>query len=323
MGVDLFFVLSGFLITTILLEDRKSRSYYQDFYWKRVLRILPLYVICLAGVLLFTKETRYVVVSALFVANFASLFHADSAGPFWTLAIEEQFYLLWPTLVRRCDGRKLMRWALAIGLGSCLLRVVAAAFGKHNYHLTFLRCDGLAFGAVLGCQYRERMRQRRGTTRREDVVLAACGLLGAAMFAGSRSMGGAYLIQSYGVLSTGVTLLAVAAIGLVVNHSGAPMLAPVRSLPLRFFGLISYAFYMVHIYVMEAYDHFAKALTVGDEKGYWIRLTATFAIAIGVSLLSRNLIELPAMRLRRFVLKHPAPPTEDHALTPIPLARLN
>jgi peptidoglycan/LPS O-acetylase OafA/YrhL len=101
-GVDVFFVLSGFLITSLLVEDRSDPAYYQNFYWKRALRILPLYAICLLAVYTFSPNTGgYVLLSALFISNFAHLFNIASDGPFWTLAIEEQFYLLWPTVVRR------------------------------------------------------------------------------------------------------------------------------------------------------------------------------------------------------------------------------
>src|SRR5580698_4778406 len=63
-GVDLFFALSGFLITSLLIEARSKPAYYHDFYWKRVLRILPLYILCLVGVLLFIPGTRgYVLLS--------------------------------------------------------------------------------------------------------------------------------------------------------------------------------------------------------------------------------------------------------------------
>src|SRR5271154_6846259 len=110
-GVDLFFVLSGFLITSLLLEARARPAYYHDFYWKRALRILPLYILCMLGVLFFVPGSRgYVILCALFISNFAWLFHVETAGPFWTLAIEEQFYLIWPTVVRRRSVAELRHW---------------------------------------------------------------------------------------------------------------------------------------------------------------------------------------------------------------------
>src|ERR1700749_3268035 len=149
-GVDIFFVLSGFLISAILIESRESSSYYQDFYWKRALRILPLYILVLVGVFCFMPDsTRYVILSAFFISNFSQLFHVTTEGPLWTLAIEEQFYLLWPTVVRRRSIEQLRHWAMGIGIAAVVLRLVAAAFGHFNYHYTFFRCDALAAGAFL------------------------------------------------------------------------------------------------------------------------------------------------------------------------------
>ncbi len=152
-GVDLFFALSGFLITSILLQDRRSSRYYQDFYWKRALRILPLYLVCLLGVLIFLHQYAYVALSAFFVVNFASVLHVQGFGPFWTLSIEEQFYLLWPTVVRRKTVAQVRGWALGLGVTAIGLRYVFALRGHHNYSLTFLHCDGLAFGALLACHF--------------------------------------------------------------------------------------------------------------------------------------------------------------------------
>ena len=100
-GVDLFFVLSGFLISSILLQNRGSSRYYQDFYWKRVLRILPLYAVCLGIWYAVNRNLAYAALAAAFMVNFASVLHVQGMSPFWTLSIEEQFYLVWPTVVRR------------------------------------------------------------------------------------------------------------------------------------------------------------------------------------------------------------------------------
>ena len=182
-GVDVFFVLSGFLITAILIESRKSSSYYQDFYWKRALRILPLYILVLLGVLLFMpNSTRYVIISAFFISNFAQLLHVTTEGPLWTLAIEEQFYLLWPTVVRRRSIEQLRHWALGIGITAIVLRLVAAIFGHYNYHFTFFRCDALAAGAFLACWYLQRDPSRPYSPR-ENRAIRLTFIAGVVLFA--------------------------------------------------------------------------------------------------------------------------------------------
>jgi len=318
-GVDLFFVLSGFLITSILMEARHRKAYYQDFYWKRALRILPLYTLCLIAVLLLVPGSRgYVLMSALFVSNFAWLFHIESNGPFWTLAIEEQFYLLWPTVVRRRSIDHLRRWAIAVALSAVVLRLIAAAFGHHNYYFTFFHCDGLASGAVLACWFAQSKSQPQSGARsthgdRRWIVTAF--LVGAVLFlapslnpTGPRAIAFAAASQL-----TGVTMLCATTVAFILLHAGASQLAPLRSRFLTFFGLISYALYMVHLYVLRAYDYLRGPLPSGDVPAYVVRFCVIFTASIALCLLTRYLIELPAMSLRRYVL---ARPTLSEALTP-------
>jgi peptidoglycan/LPS O-acetylase OafA/YrhL len=311
-GVDLFFVLSGFLITSLLIKDRTSTSYYQDFYWKRGLRILPLYLLCLLGLALFVPHSgSEVLLSALFLANFAQVFHITSAGPFWTLAIEEQFYILWPTVVRRLSVDKLTRWALAIGLGAMLLRFVFACLGHYNYHFTFLRCDGLAAGALLACWF-ERRQNTPKMTRRESTTITAALVVGlicllARFLMPNTNRGMAFDADLY---QTGVTLLAGGTIGLILVKRGNPMLAIFRSRLLLFFGLISYAMYMTHLYVLMVYTAVRGPVNGGDNAGLAVRFFVVLSATIALSLATRYLIELPAISLRRFVLKKPAPPSE-------------
>lgn len=321
-GVDLFFVLSGFLITSLLIEARGHRSYYHDFYWKRALRILPLYIACLIGVAIFIPGSRdYVLLSAFFISNFAWIFHVLSNGPFWTLAIEEQFYLLWPTVVRRRSIAQLRHWALAIGLGAVLLRFIAAIFGHRNYYFTFFHCDGLAFGALLAYWYC-RKRPAEGITSREIRAIGITFLFGllCVAIASLPASGERAVSFSAAFLLTGVTLLCGSAIAFLISRTGQKRLAVLRSPLLTFFGLISYAMYMTHLYVMEAYDHFRGPLVPGDNAAYLLRFVAVLGITILLCVLIRYLIELPAMRLRKYVLAKPTPPTRGEP--PVPLGRM-
>ncbi len=304
-GVDLFFVLSGFLITSLLIKDRTRPVYYRDFYWKRALRVLPLYLLCLLGLLLFVPHSgRYVLLSALFIANFAWIFHVAATGPFWTLAIEEQFYLLWPTVVRKRSVSELRRWALAIAIGCVTLRLIAACFGHHNYFFTFFRCDGLAAGALLACWYDSRQ-TTPPNIHREHTVIGVATLIGALIFAITT-----YLQDTNAFVAalrqTSVTLLAVGAIAFLIIHTGKPWLGLFRSRLLTFFGLISYAMYMTHLYLLTAYDHLRGPLPSGNLAAYNERFFGVLGLTILLCLLTRYLIELPATSLRRFVLNKPA-----------------
>ncbi|SEC16780.1 acyltransferase family protein [Terriglobus roseus] len=302
-GVDLFFVLSGFLITSVLIEARGSDRYYRDFYWKRVLRILPLYLLCLIVVAITLHQMGYALLSLVFLANFAAPLHVVGYGPFWTLAIEEQFYLVWPTVVKRCNTTLLLGGAVGIGIASVLLRFLFAFKSHYNYQLTPLVADSLAFGAGLACL------RRSGTLRG---VHALWGLWIAVLSGLALEV----LILPNAVLTvpvaaathkTAVTLLAGGVIGLCIARSGSQWLAIFRSRFLRFFGLISYAFYMVHLYVLLAWDKYIwrdsiASGQVGDTSGYWERLVACLVASIGIAVVTRYMIELPALNLRRYVL---------------------
>jgi peptidoglycan/LPS O-acetylase OafA/YrhL len=310
VGVDIFFALSGFLITSLLIRDRHSPAYYRDFYWKRGLRILPLYILCMIGVLLFIPHTAaYVLLSALFLSNFASVLHIGSNGPFWSLAIEEQFYLLWPTVVRRRSVHRVQRWAIAIVVIVCLLRFVAACLGHHNYMLSFLRFDGLALGALIACRYSHQ--QRKATPLSRDNPLFLFALFGGAIlfvFAANFPHIGRDGAFSSALMQTGTTLFCAAIIALLVANANAPALAPLRSAGLTFFGLISYALYMIHPYILMAYDHLRGPLVPSDTYGYTLRLIVVLAVTIVASLFVRHLIELPAASLRKRVLHHSTEP---------------
>ncbi|HZY61652.1 MAG TPA: acyltransferase [Edaphobacter sp.] len=316
-GVDVFFVLSGFLITSLLIRARRSNAYYRDFYWKRALRILPVYILCMLGVLFFIPGSRgYVLLCALFIANFANVFHVASVGPFWSLAIEEQFYLIWPTVVRRRSVETLWRWALAITILVWVLRLAAAAIGHHNYFLTFLRCDGLSIGAMIACRYQQKQNNLR--SKGDALALSASMIVGTVFCALSGYITSMERHTAFGAAAeqTGIVLICAGAIGLVIAYTGHPALSPLRSAPLIFLGLISYALYMVQLYVIWSYDHLRGDLASGDTSAYFIRLLTVFAITIGVCLVSRYLIELPALSLRKRVLRHP---TESVFHEPLPV----
>jgi peptidoglycan/LPS O-acetylase OafA/YrhL len=312
-GVDLFFVLSGFLITSLLVLDRGRPHFYWNFYWKRALRIFPLYLAALLLLAVFAPASwRYTLLSFLFLANFAQVFHVASNGPFWTLAIEEQFYLVWPRFAARLPAARLDRLALAIVVASPVLRLIAAAFGHHNYEFTFFHADGLALGAMLACEHLRRPgapgpdAARARALPQGLLALLAAGLsalpvvLSAWLAPESRLLLAAFALQI-----TGVSLLAYCVIAAAVRHTGSPLLAVFRSRLLTFFGLISYCLYLANGYVMIVYDRLRGPIQTGDMRQYAIRAATIFAATLVVCILSRYLIELPAMSLRKHVLRRP------------------
>ncbi len=169
LGVDLFFVLSGFLITSILLDHPRDHRYWLDFFARRVLRIFPLYFGTLAIVFWVLPHlpacapgVRELVPNQVWLWTFTTNLAAargvffNSPGVYlehlWSLAIEEQFYLFWPGIVYFCRPPLLARVCLGIIIGSLTLRLVAAKLGIGDSMIFFatpFRLDGLAWGAFI------------------------------------------------------------------------------------------------------------------------------------------------------------------------------
>jgi peptidoglycan/LPS O-acetylase OafA/YrhL len=169
MGVDLFFVLSGFLITGILVDTRQAPGYFTKFYARRCLRIWPLYYSVLffmfVVVPLFRPAEGYMVFERsspwwgypLFLQNFLVPIPTSATGPLavsWSLAVEEQFYLVWPWVIRYCSDGQIRRIALWVICTSPALRFLLSFYGVHLYSNTFCRLDGLMAGAVLAVAVR-------------------------------------------------------------------------------------------------------------------------------------------------------------------------
>jgi peptidoglycan/LPS O-acetylase OafA/YrhL len=169
IGVDLFFVLSGFLITGILVDNKGSGRYFRAFYARRALRILPVYFLAVFAAFHLlprvfqgfdTGGMRTEAAFWLFLANFKELPYqlARTVGHFWSLAIEEQFYLMWPLVVFLSTRTQARRIALVAVILSPLLRYVALRAGVSGgsvYHFTPFRLDGLATGAFIALSMRD------------------------------------------------------------------------------------------------------------------------------------------------------------------------
>ena len=125
---------------------------------------------------------------------------------------------------------------------------------------------------------------------------------------------------AHAFLQTGYTLFFGSTVAFLINHAGRRSTAIFRSPMLTFFGLISYAMYMTHLYVLDFYDYLRGTLNVGDNPAYALRFFSVLGITIVLCILSRYLIELPAISLRRFVLTRPAP--SDPTAPPLPLGNM-
>ncbi len=147
-------VLSGFLITGILLDSKAKPVYFRSFDLRRALRILPAFYVTLVILLIVGWiNWRFLILSALFLANCAPLIGVPMQyGPLWSLAVEEHFYLLWPFPIRKLAVRRLIAFLTGVCLTSPLPRASTALSRGDLQHFvglyTWLNLDGLALGAL-------------------------------------------------------------------------------------------------------------------------------------------------------------------------------
>jgi peptidoglycan/LPS O-acetylase OafA/YrhL len=307
LGVDLFFVLSGFLITGILLDARDSPKYFRNFYARRILRILPLYyLVILVMYVAYQSGQSYFLISLVFLANLAPLFGVNSPhGPdvFWSLSVEEHFYLLWPWLVRLLSRRQLTWAALLLVIVTPILRYVGIKAGlradNEIYLYTWFRLDGLALGALLAIWCRSTI-----WSARNSLILASMLVLSALLIT---VLGSPYGVSSPGspLRYTQVQLCFGGFLLFVVTMRGTGWTAPLRTSFAIWSGYLSYCVYLVHLSLGELYQTLIVRWSVHPERylspfGVVIaRGLFMIVSAFAVALLLRVTVEQPALRLKR------------------------
>lgn len=267
IGVDLFFLLSGYLITRILLDAKSSPGFLRVFYARRTLRIFPPYYLLLfflfwltpaLGVSLIGESAKDSPWFWLYGSNF--LIAVDDwphrvLAPLWSLAVEEHFYLIWPLVILAVPGPHLVRVTILIALGSAFLRFVGLTLGWSTsaiYVLTFTRLDALAVGALLATV----TGLEAVSPTRISRIGGHVGFAGLLAGFGAISMGRGHwgswnhaeLVGGFLVLAAGLGGGLVWLLG--VDH-GHPARALFRWPALSFVGRRSYAMYLWHMPLIE------------------------------------------------------------------------
>lgn len=321
-GVDLFFVLSGFLITRILLRTRDNPRFLSTFFARRFLRIMPLYYAVLIVVFglaaMGVTSVQRAVDGAdqrqlwwwLYAVNlldsFTGTWHGGILAHFWTLSIEEQFYLVWPFIVA-LGGRR------AIIITSCILVVLAPALRCIAYSnnwittallFTFCRIDGLAAGSLVACVLLDK--PYAPSARR----------IARLMFWGS-AVAMAYLAWAYGpslsqlepsfgtaIISAFVVMFA----SVVITSVVAPRSLLGRVLSLRFLrvlGKYSYGMYVFHLIIRPEVDRWLPLFVVREHVplapiAIMVRIAVGLVGSFACAYLAYHLLEKHFLRLKRF-----------------------
>ena len=312
IGVLLFFVLSGFLITGILLDERGAPRLFRDFYLRRVLRIFPLYYLVLivrfAVVPLVVPDAWVPLEVALgywlYVSNWTDLYThgVNGFGHFWSLAVEEQFYLVWPLAVARLGARGLIWVCAALIVLSAVARLVIVADGVDRqwlYMSTVTRADALAFGALVAIALRD-PRGRAWLARRYRAIGGAAAVVMAAIMIDAHGLSRYQIfVETVGYAALAIGFAALIAHVALDDAGARPRWAMSRLL--RAAGKYSYAAYVVHPLVKVTVLHAARPVLVayGALTTWYVDaafVVACGAVAFALARLSYAVIEGPLLR---------------------------
>jgi peptidoglycan/LPS O-acetylase OafA/YrhL len=326
-GVDLFFALSAYLITELLLRERQARGRLdvKAFYVRRILRIWPLYFLflLLARVLAMAVKSEELswgelFFFAFFSGNWAYAAHpvVTIAAPLWSVSVEEQFYLLWPWAVRRGSARRIALFAVGLVAVGVALRLALASHGIYEQWISkgsLTRVDGIAAGVLLAVALRGRM-PRLGTAAR--LALLAAGLATLLWIAATFDL----FVPPFDVLheALGWPLVALACTAVLVSALGAEGF-PFRLLasrPVVYLGRISYGLYVFHqLGLLVSGDAFPR---YAEERPAWVlHLLVGLGLTVLLAAGSYRWIEQPFLRLKqRFTIVRSRPDAPPSSLAP-------
>ncbi len=317
-GVDLFFVLSGFLITGILLDTINHPHYWKYFYARRFLRIFPLYYISLILVIF----TAYLLKSYyapdqlhfhqlwehqwwlwLYIYNWWEYINemflpARYVSHFWSLAVEEQFYLLWPLLVYVFRGKKLFYLIILLLLAAPVIRYLMFYLGSDStypqvYVATFTRIDSLAVGALISYAYRNpSMMSFLYGIKEWMFFISLAVILYSGVLDTFRSSGEGFI--KFGYTANAMMFGAFVLIALDSSHWLSRAL---NNRLLKFFGKYSYAMYIFHWPLFHFL--FSNIVTSFNIRNPLIASMAVLLITILISIISWFLLEKPMNQFKR------------------------
>lgn len=323
-GVSLFFVLSGFLITGILLDAPKGRRALGNFYARRALRILPLYYVTLLIFFYVIPRASFPelawhddreILYWTFLQNWAmaargSFLNAPNLNHLWSLNIEEQFYLFWPFLVFGLGRRRLLWLCAALIVGCLGLRVVLFLNDAPRvsiYIMTITRMDDLAVGAAIACL----LRGPKGLAHWLPVARGV-GSICALYVVYQMVTTGGFLLRGEWTTTLGFTVASLgfgsALIGVLTAGPDGYVRRVLASPVLTTFGKYSYALYVVHlpIVILLMKPDGGNALWSGTAVYFW-HVALTIGLSLVVAFVSWHVLELPFLRLKaRFVDEEPA-----------------
>jgi peptidoglycan/LPS O-acetylase OafA/YrhL len=309
-AVDLFFVLSGYLITTIILANTFSERFLFSFYMRRGLRIWPIYYLTLVAMVLIyaylppcgnLNDLPYYLTFTQEVVHYRPSMEPSFPSAFrhtWSLAIEEQFYLIWPPLVWWLGSKRLP-------IASMLL-VVVAVFARALDFSAFLlitHCDGLALGGLLAGILAAHEGSATGS-RKYRLGMGILGVVSTVATIAVIALPGCLNSQWPGLVPDVLVrvikplclnLVFFAVVGNVVNYAGLPSLGWLRDSRLVYLGSISYGIYLYHHIIFEIFAYYARFYGWNDSV---VIDFGKVALSIALAALSWRFVEQPILAFK-------------------------
>ena len=342
LAVDLFFVISGFLITSILDRTRDAQNPVRTFYARRALRIIPLYYAFLIAVVLFLGDLPQHIVGApgsmiwefTFLTNVPVALDVRSVGAlfphFWTLAIEEQFYVLWPIVILMLPQRFHVRICLSLIGIAVVTRFVLGLTVSHEaaLFLTLSRFDSLAAGSLVGLLYHRNPEILRAWWK-PVLRFAGFALIGFqvaffGVYVWNVKAGHVFWATAMPFAATVFFAAFVASLALKQQQSDAPkwLLSPVLTSTARY----SYGMYALHVPIITLFYYYDLVEQRSPVRGFDLPYRIYFFILIaglsyGAGLVTWHLYEKQFLKIApryRYSRQSKAVPAFEGAAIPVP-----
>jgi peptidoglycan/LPS O-acetylase OafA/YrhL len=323
VGVDIFFTLSGFLITSILLRAKEGEHYFRNFYARRALRIFPLYYVTIALFLTlavlaqpeFAAELGIAVpVMVFYQQNWTSIFGGFHMPQFlavtWSLAIEEQFYFIWPFVVYKLNKEKLLQFGVGYIIVSFIFRLLVTLFwpdieqvNVFFYFASFARFEEVLVGGLLAIlltydnQQEKIRRVSPALTAISLVSFSVLCLLSLPVLPHPVYSGAPLTIGGY----TSSALFAAGLIGIFLTYPPQNILRKIFGHPiLTFLGKYSYSMYLFHVPVGFVMRDILWDLGMRGWKPFVLYLVASYGLTILIALITWNLLEKHILNLKKY-----------------------
>ncbi len=305
-GVDLFFALSSYLITELLIREYQQRGSIdiKAFYVRRALRIWPLYFVFLGITIILVPyivpfdefNWKYALMFALFVGNWACVLWGvpfSVASPLWSVSVEEQFYLSWPLLIFTLGVKRIRNIALGMLVIASVIRIILAAAAVGDPAVwcnTFARLDPIALGALLAYGLGGRAPSLNLVSR---IALAAGGLFFWLLTTRYFGLYGYTSLVTYPAVAVGSGMLLVA-----VLRSEAKSLLRRPLSGLVYLGRISYGLYVFHLLALAFMSQQLFIPGIGLQLNLERRIVIAFCLTVALAAISYRWLELPFLRLK-------------------------